>query len=91
MAALLFSPATVVWALLMLATCASTWWLSKDGTATAVATTAIMVIAAVKVRLVMLHFMELGHAPWRIRLAFEAWTVVFTSLILALYFASLAG
>lgn len=91
MASLLRSPATLVWALLMLATCASTWWLSKEGTETAIATAAIMVIAAVKVRFVMVHFMELGHAPWRWRLAFEAWIVVFTSIILAMYFSTLTG
>ena len=50
-----------------------------------------MVIAAVKVRLVMIHFMDLGHAPWRWRLVFEAWTVVFVSIILAVYFGSAAG
>jgi len=91
MGSLLRSPATVIWAILMLATCASTWGLSKDATSTAIATAAIMVIAAVKVRLVMIHFMDLGHAPWRWRLVFEAWAVVFGSIILAVYFGSGAG
>ena len=74
---------SLVWALLMLATCASTWWL-KSGAATSMVTTAaILVIAAVKVRMVMIHFMELKDAPWKWRLFFEAWVVVFPGVILA--------
>jgi heme/copper-type cytochrome/quinol oxidase subunit 4 len=80
--ALLFSPASVVWLLLMLATCASTWWLKSGAATSAVATAFIMLIAAFKVRLVIVHFMELGGAPWPWRLLFDGWIVVCTTVIL---------
>lgn len=49
------------------------------------ATIAIVLIAAFKLRLVFLHFMELssGVMPWR-RLA-EIWIAVVTTLIVGLY------
>lgn len=80
-------PVTVIWAALMLATCASTWWLSGDGAAPTVATVAIVVIAAVKIRFVLLHFMELKDAPTAWRAVFEAWLVVVTAIIVGLYLA----
>lgn len=78
-------PATVVWAVLMLATCASTWWLSKDVVTPVVATVAIMLIAGFKVRLVMLYFMELRDAPLPWRLVQEIWVLVATGLIVGIY------
>jgi len=75
--------ASFVWVALMLATCASTWWLKSGASTSMAATAAILVIAAVKVRLVMIHFMELKDAPLKWRLFFEAWVVVFSSVILA--------
>jgi hypothetical protein len=82
----LFRPASIVWAALMLATYTSTWGLSKELVSTSTATMLIMLIAAVKVRLIMIHFMELGHAPLAWRLLFEGWTVACTALILGMYF-----
>jgi heme/copper-type cytochrome/quinol oxidase subunit 4 len=78
-------PVTVIWAALMLATCASTWWLSKDAVASTVATVAIIVIASIKIRMVLLHFMELKDAPTAWRAVFEAWVVVATAIIVGLY------
>jgi len=82
---LLLNPATVVWAALMLATCISTWGLPKDALSPEAAVAAIMLIAAVKLRLVLNHFMELAHAPWEWRLPFEAWTAICTAAILGIY------
>jgi heme/copper-type cytochrome/quinol oxidase subunit 4 len=81
----LLRPASLVWLALMLATCTSTWWLSKDGVSTTTATVMIMLIAAVKVRLILIHFMELGHAPIRWRLLFEGWNIACTAFILIMY------
>ena len=78
-------PATAIWAVLMLATCASTWWLSKDLVLPTVATAAIIIIAAVKIRLVLMHFMELRTAPLPWRLVFEIWLAAITCLIVGLY------
>jgi hypothetical protein len=52
----------------------------------AVAVVGIFLIAAVKVRYVVLDFMELRHAPIPVRVAFEAWPIVVTAVILALWF-----
>jgi heme/copper-type cytochrome/quinol oxidase subunit 4 len=83
--------ATAVWALLMVATCISTWLLSKDAVSPTVAIVGIFLIAAVKVRFVMLDFMELRHAPLPVRFAFEGWIVLVTCLILGFWFATPAG
>lgn len=79
---------TMVWMFLMLATIATTWWLSKDGFAPQVGTAAIFAIAALKVRLVLLHFMELKSAPLPWRLVFEAWVLLATAAIVGIYLST---
>jgi heme/copper-type cytochrome/quinol oxidase subunit 4 len=81
----LLKPVSVVWAALIAATCTSTWWLSHDGVGASVGTAAILVIAAFKVRLVMLHFMELRNAPKAWRFVYEGWLLAATATILAVY------
>jgi heme/copper-type cytochrome/quinol oxidase subunit 4 len=88
MGALLRRPVSVVWMILMVLTCASTWMLSKDAFSPAVSTVGIFLIAAFKVRLIMLHFMELRGAPTAVRAVFEAWVLVATAVILGIYFAT---
>ncbi|WP_241962384.1 cytochrome C oxidase subunit IV family protein [Rhodococcus opacus] len=78
---------TAVWPLLMAATGASTWLLSKDAFSPTIAVVGIILIAAVKVRFVMLDFMELRHSPLPVRIAFEGWIVLGTCLILGFWFA----
>jgi heme/copper-type cytochrome/quinol oxidase subunit 4 len=80
--------ATAVWALLMAATCTSTWLLSKGAFSATVGELGIFLIAAVKVRFVMLDFMELRHAPRPVRVAFEGWVVLVTCLILGFWLAT---
>jgi heme/copper-type cytochrome/quinol oxidase subunit 4 len=82
---LLRKPVTIVWAALMLATVATTWLLSGNSVTPAVATVAIMVIAAVKVRLVMSHFMEVRRAPLALRFVCDGWLLAVTTLILTVY------
>jgi ABC-type transport system involved in cytochrome bd biosynthesis fused ATPase/permease subunit len=60
---LLCKPVSIVWAVLMLATCASTWLLTKSSVTPEVATVAIMLVAAVKVRLVMRASWRCGARP----------------------------
>jgi len=79
---------TRVWLGLMVLTCVTTWGLSKDLFSPAVAVVGIFVIAAVKVRYVMLDFMELRHAPIPVRVAFEAWPVAVTAMILGFWFTT---
>lgn len=79
---------TLVWVVLMVATCASTWMLSKEAFSPAVAVVGIFLIAALKVRFVMLDFMELREAPVGVRVAFQSWIAVVTLLILGFWFAT---
>lgn len=90
MKALVQSSATLVWAVLMIATGLS-WWLGThpgSGTATGSGRTTVllMAVAFFKVRLVILHFMEVRHAPLPLRLLCEGWVIVTCSAVLGLYF-----
>jgi cytochrome c oxidase subunit 4 len=78
-------PVSIVWVALVLATCSSTWLLSKTSVTPEVATVAIMLIAAVKVRLVMRHFMEVRRAPLALRLVCDGWLLAVTALIVTVY------
>ena len=80
--------ATVVWLGLMVATVVTTWGLSKNAFSPVVAVVGTFLIAGVKVRYVMLDFMELRNAPRAVRIAFEAWPVVVTAIILVFWFLS---
>jgi heme/copper-type cytochrome/quinol oxidase subunit 4 len=82
---LLCKPVSIVWAALMLATCASTWLLTKSSVTPEAATVAIMLVAAVKVRLVMRHFMEVRRAPLALRIVCDGWLLAVTALILTVY------
>ena len=82
---LIRKPVSIVWAALMLATCASTWLLSKNSVTPEVATVAIMLVAAVKVRLVISHFMEVRRAPLALRLVCNGWLLTVTALIVTVY------
>ncbi len=79
---------TAVWLFLMAATITTTWVLSKDGLAATAGTGCTLALAAWKVRLVVLDFMELRSAPWPLRLAFEAWSVAVPGMIFAFYLAT---
>ena len=76
---------TLVWIVLMTITCISTWGVSRDGIPFAIATVAIFLLAALKTRLVLSHFMELRNAPQRWRLLFEAWVILVTAAIAGIY------
>jgi len=44
----------------------------------------VMTIAAVKLHLVGMHFMELRHAPLVLRVLFDAWIVIVCGLVVGL-------
>ena len=78
--------AIVTWFMLVCASVA-TWLLIEDQGLTApAAVSLILLIAVIKVRMIVLHYMELKHAPSRWRLVFELWPVVAATLILGLWF-----
>lgn len=82
-------PVTLVWLALIGAT-AVLFLLADSADATRATTAAIVLIAAFKIRLVFLHFMELaaGAMPWR-ALA-EGWVLLVTGVIL-LFFLTTSG
>jgi len=96
MRTLVVQPVTVVWIALVLAT-GLAWWSANGGIVSSFEATAIvMIVAAVKARLVILHFMDLKAAPRSWRFVFEAWVVLSTAVILGGYWyglhaAALAG
>jgi heme/copper-type cytochrome/quinol oxidase subunit 4 len=79
---------TLVWLGLMVLTCVTTWGLSKDLFSPAIAVVGIFLIAAVKVRYVILDFMELRNAPLPVRVVAEAWPAVVAVMILSFWFVA---
>ena len=76
---------TGVWLLLMVVTIVSTWGMTSQSVPAQTAVIATFLIAAFKIRLVILHFMDLRDAPLPFRAYFEALTLVVTAAILAIY------
>jgi heme/copper-type cytochrome/quinol oxidase subunit 4 len=76
--------ATRAWTVLVAAGMLS-WALTEKAAAVRFATTAVILIAAFKVRLVVIYFMELQwqSRPWRV--VFELWTLAVTGIILGGY------
>ncbi|WP_273735240.1 cytochrome C oxidase subunit IV family protein [Mycolicibacterium septicum] len=77
---------TKVWLALIVLTVITTWGLAKGMFGPAVAVTGILLIAALKVRLVMLDFMELRDAPVPVRIIFQGWILVVVTMILVFWF-----
>ena len=78
---------TWLWVFLIGATIAS-WEFGHGlgfGENVRLSTTAVLVIAFIKARMVILDFMEVRHAPLSLRLALEAWTVLVAGTLLVLY------
>ncbi len=86
--AALKNPAHRAWLVLVVAT-GITWELGEVGAAGAAAIVAMLVIAFIKGRLVILDFMELRDAPRLWRVLLEGWLIVVGGLILLAYWISL--
>jgi len=82
------NPANRAWLVLIVAT-AITWYLGEVGAAGTGAIVAMLLIAFVKGRLVILDFMELREAPKMWRILLEGWLILVSSLILLAYWISL--
>lgn len=83
---LLLTRTSLVWLLLMSATAVS-WYMSTLPTVDVVigGSSMILLIAFFKVRLVVVHFMEAGHAPAILRFTSEIAIAVACLLVLAFY------
>ena len=78
---------TIVWLMLVTATGIS-WWLGTDHSGArdaSQATISIIVLSMMKVRFVILYFMEVRTAPIALRLSCEAWVAVVCGALLGLY------
>lgn len=82
------NPANRAWLVVLVAT-GATWWLGEVGATGIGAILAMLAIAFVKGRLVILDFMELQDAPLMWRLLLEGWLIVVSGLILLAYWISL--
>ena len=81
--------ATYAWIFLIFLT-AFSWWLSLDLTvgvdnAYKFTTMGLFLLAFFKVRLVIMHFMELRTAPLPLRAVFEAWVIIVCAVLVGLY------
>lgn len=87
------SPATAgpsitrVWIVLACATLLVGWLADGHAVEPRTAVTIAFLVAAFKARMVLLHYMELRHAPLRWRLLFEAWAGLAAGGILAAYWS----
>jgi len=82
------NPANRAWVVLVIATI-TTWYLGEVGAAGTFAIVAMLLIAFVKGRLVILDFMELREAPTLWRALLEGWLIFVSSMILLAYWISL--
>ena len=73
---------TAIWAVLALATVVS-WYMGTDPALNIPAV--MLIIAFFKTRLVIMHFMEVKHAPLALRLIGEAWGIVCCTALIVLY------
>lgn len=88
MNALLRTPASVVWLLLVAAT-AFSWVLGTEhglgSDAQQLASIAILAVAFIKVRFIGLYFMELRESPIVLRGLFEGYCAVVGALVMSLF------
>lgn len=88
MSAVILNRATVVWLLLVTATCL-TGWLAETERGLRWASIAMLLIASVKIWLIMRNFMELRTAPLAWRLGLGAWLTIVTAIVLSNYWLPL--
>ena len=76
---------TIVWLLLVLSTLLS-WWVGGSTFNNAnVSSVIVLAVAFFKVHLVGNYFMELRHAPWPLRMIFQAWLLIVGVAMIVVY------
>jgi heme/copper-type cytochrome/quinol oxidase subunit 4 len=76
-----------VWILLVAATLIS-WVVTEDTIAAKFGATAVVLIAAFKINLVVSHFMELKWQPRPFRIVISGWLTLVTTIIIGGYWAA---
>lgn len=87
---LVFNKASLVWLVLIVATAIS-WVIGTDSASQIsygpkTAQVLILLIAFIKIRLVLMYFMELNNAPKILKWTGEAWVVLMCSALIAVTF-----
>lgn len=82
----------LVWAFLTVSTIVS-WWMSRDAEIThqfdTAVTSGVLLIAAIKAKFVIDHFMEVRHAPTWLKRTMNAWLILLFALLFGVYFMSI--
>ena len=75
----------LIWAFLIIFTLFSVWLgHGPEAFTNAQITVFILVVTFIKTRLIILHFMEIKHAPLPLRIVFEVWGIGACSLLIYL-------
>lgn len=83
---ILYRRPTLIWLVLVLASVTS-WILGTNhGVDPELATTVVLVVAFIKVRLIGIHFMELNEAVLPLRVIFEAFCLLVGTAVIVLYY-----
>lgn len=82
MRAVMRNPLSLVWLVLVAATCLA-GWLAENESGARWAVVAVLSIASAKMWLIMRHFMELKTAPLAWQLAMAGWLAGVTCIVLA--------
>ncbi len=77
----------IVWMILLTATMVSAGLGFEQSQPSTLVGIIVIAIGCIKLRLVAIHFMELGGAPLGLRLAAEAYSAIMLITLLVLYFA----
>ena len=80
--------ALLAWMFLACATLATYLLVEGRGSTLEWGISTVMVVSAIKALTIVLHYMELKHAPLGWRLAFELWVAGAACMILGLWFFS---
>jgi hypothetical protein len=79
----------VAWLALVAVTLVSWWIGSHHGhsafRSSAAITYGVILIAAIKIRVIVREFMEVGHAPRLLRRLTDGWTIFLIAALLAIY------
>ncbi|MCB1669464.1 MAG: cytochrome C oxidase subunit IV family protein [Porticoccaceae bacterium] len=79
--------ALVVWLFLVVASLCTGWLGEHHGLFGRWTVAAVMIVALLKARAIILYYMEVKHAPIKLRLIFEVWVFVTPALIYGFWLA----